>query len=257
MSGRYQKIISPTLVNEFVFGYNWRNEHETVPPDQLTKLENATVGFNITQLFPTANPLGLLPNVTFGGIPNPANITLTGIPEGGLYKTFNVADNITKTLRSHILKAGVFFNRPSIISVASANPGTYNFSTDVNNPLETGYTYANALLGVFASHTEANRVVQASSIYKAFEWFVQDSWKVSRKLTLELGLRFMYSPPGYSPHVEGMFSPAAFNPAQAPQLIRPTLVNGVRSGINPVNGQIYPAVAIGSIAPGSGVSAMV
>jgi hypothetical protein len=193
-----------------------------------------------------------LPNVTFGGIPNVPTITQTNIPLGARYPTIVVTDNFTKTYANHILKAGFFFNRPSVISVATTNRGTLNFSTDVNNPLDTGYTFGNAMLGVFASAAQANRIVQTSNIDTAYEWFVQDSWKATRRLTLELGLRFIYAPPNYTNHPAAMFSPAAWDPTQKVTLITPTLVSGKRVGIDPRNGTIYPAVAIGLIAPGSG-----
>lgn len=252
VSGRYHRLFSPTLVNELVLGYNWRVENEVIPEDVLAKISRAGVGYNAPELFSSANSLGLLPNVTFGGIPNAANITLTNTPLGARYPTYSVTDNITKTFAGHILKAGIFLNRQSVISVATTNRGTLNFSVDVNNPLDTGYTYSNALLGVFASAGQANRIVQTSTIYKAYEWFVQDSWKVHRRLTLDLGLRFVKTGPGYTNHVAGMFSPAAWNPANVPALIRPTLVDGARRGIDPNTGTIYPAVAIGLIAPGKG-----
>jgi|tagenome__1003787_1003787.scaffolds.fasta_scaffold20977398_4 hypothetical protein len=47
-----------------------------------------------------------------------------------------------------------------------------------------------------------------------------------------------------------MFSPAAWDPSSAPVLIRPALVDGIRRGMDPVNGTIYPAIAIGQLAPG-------
>jgi hypothetical protein len=46
--------------------------------------------------------------------------------------------------------------------------------------------------------------------------------------------------------------PGLFSPSQAVQLIRPTLVNGVRMGVSPTTGQVYPAALIGAYAPGSG-----
>ena len=53
VSVRYQKIFSPTLVNEFIAGYNWRYEFETIPDDQLAKLTKSAVGFNVR---PTVSP---------------------------------------------------------------------------------------------------------------------------------------------------------------------------------------------------------
>lgn len=255
LSGRYQKILSPTLVNELVLGYNWRVEFEAIPDEELKKITRATVGYNAPQLFPQSNPLNLLPNVTFGGIPNVANITLTNIPLGARYPTYTISDNITKTFSRHVVKAGIFLNRQSVVSVATTNRGTLNFAVDVNNPLDTGYTYANAAVGSFASAAQSNRIVQTSTIYKAVEWFVQDSWKLSRRFTVELGLRFIQTVPGYTNHPAGMFSTDAWKAADQPALITPATVGGRRVGIDPRTGNVFPVPAIGLIAPGSGNAA--
>ncbi len=191
VSSRYQRIFSPTLVNELVLGYNWRWEAETVPDDQLAKLTRSAVGYNAAQLFPSSNPLNLLPNVTFSGIPNTANITLTNMPYEQRYPTVTITNNITKTAGAHILKAGIFLNRQSINGIASTNRGSLNFGSNSSNPFETGHTFANAALGVFNNVSQANRYVFGSSIYKAYEWFVQDSWRATRRLTLEFGVRFV------------------------------------------------------------------
>ena len=66
-----------------------------------------------------------------------------------------------------------------------------SFATDTNNPLETGYTFANSMFGNFTSVSQANRNVQSSTIMKSTEWFVQDSWKATRRLTFEIGVRFI------------------------------------------------------------------
>ena len=49
-----------------------------------------------------------------------------------------------------------------------------------------------------------------------------------------------------------MFNPSAYDPKQAVSLITPALVGGKRMGVDPRTGAVYPAVAIGQIAPGSG-----
>ena len=106
--------------------------------------------------------------------------------------------------------------------------------------------------GVFSSYSQANRIVATNNIETAFEWFAQDTWKVSRTLTLELGARFIYAPPIHTNHPAALFRPSAYNPSQAVSLITPSLVNGKRVGVDPRTGTVYPAVAIGQIAPGSG-----
>jgi hypothetical protein len=252
ISARYHRIISPTTVNELVLGYNWRVEDEVLPDAELARLTRQAVGYNAPQLFPGSNPLNLIPNVTFGGIPNAANITLTNIPTVGKYPTYSVTDNITRTFSHHILKAGVFLNRQSTISEAATNRGALDFTVNVNNPLDSGFTYANALLGVFNSASQANRIVHTSAVWKAYEFFVQDNWKASRRLTFDLGVRFVKAMAPYNNGLAGMWSPTAWRADQQFSLIRPTLVNNVRMGIDPRTGVTYPAVAIGLIAPNSG-----
>jgi hypothetical protein len=252
VSGRYQKIFSPTLVNELVLGYNWRWENETIPDNELQKITRATVGFNASQLYPNSNPLNLLPNVTWGGIPNTANITLTNVPYEVRYPTYTITDNITKTSGPHIFKAGIFLIRQSTNGISSTNRGTYNFASNANNPFETGYTWANTAFGVFNNVSQANRFVRGGTIFKAYEWFLQDSWKAHRRLTLEIGARFITSPPGYGTTIESAWQRSSWQRAQAPQLIRPTTVGGRRAGIHPVTGEVYSVVAIGAIAPNTG-----
>ncbi len=217
LSGRYQKIFSPTLVNELYLGYNWRVEGEDIPEDVLQAISRSGTGYNGAQLYPASNPDGLLPNVTFGGISNPANITLTNIPLGNRYPTYTITDNLTKTISNHIFKAGIFLNRQAVgPSLANSSRGALNFSVDVNNPFDTRYTYSNALLGSFSSFAQANRIVSSSTVWKAAEWFVQDSWKVHRRLTLEIGLRFLWMSSPLKNNPSSMFSPAAWSAAQRP-----------------------------------------
>ncbi len=160
VTARYQKVLSPTLVNELSVAKNWRWEAELIPQDELDKYTRAKVGFNTPQLYPNSNPLNLLPNVSWGGITNAASLTLTNIPLEALYTTYIVTDNITKSYQNHIFKAGIFYNRPAVNSTATTNRGTISFATDVNNPLETGYTYANSM---FVSSIRSRSLTATSS----------------------------------------------------------------------------------------------
>jgi hypothetical protein len=254
VSARYVKVLSPTLVNELVLGYNWRWENETIPDDQFQKLTRTAAGYNAPQLFPSSNPMNLLPNVTFGGsnTPNTANVTLTNVPYEVIYPTYTITNNISKTIGTHNTRFGIFLNRQSNTGVASTNRGSLNFSSTTNNPLDSGHTFANAMMGVYNSVAQANRYVRGGTIFKSYEWFAQDSWRVTRRLTLEYGMRFVTSPPGYGTTTEAAFSLSRWKPQAEVQLIRPQMVNGKRMGVHPVNGQVYPAVAIGAIAPGTG-----
>ena len=89
------------------------------------------------------------------------------------------------------------------------------------------------------------------------EFYVQDSWRswrITRKLTLDYGLGIGTYIPVWTRNLEASsFDPSKFNSVQAPLLYQPAFnPQGVRSALNPVNGQYLPAVEIGLIIPGTG-----
>ena len=69
-----------------------------------------------------------------------------------------------------------------------------DFGVNVNNPLDTGWAFANAALGVFNQYTEASANPRLHAQRTAIESFVQDNWKVHRRLTLDIGLRLYWTP---------------------------------------------------------------
>jgi hypothetical protein len=58
------------------------------------------------------------------------------------------------------------------------------FGTDSANPLDTGHPYANLLYGGVQAYGQDNKRQVNHARYTQFEWFAQDTWKVSRRLTL-------------------------------------------------------------------------
>ena len=132
--------------------------------------------------------------------------------------------------------------------------GTFNFSKDVNNPLDTNWSFANAALGIFDSYTESNARYGANERQAIVEWFVQDTWKITKRLTLDYGMRFTWANQMY-PHYAGQQSVlalSALQSRQAPVLYQPVLSNGVRMAQNPLNGRVAAAGYIGIFVPGTG-----
>jgi len=79
---------------------------------------------------------------------------------------------------------------------------------------------------------------------------VQDSWRVNRRVSLDLGMRFMY--PGTITTwgtTVGMFNDSQYNPAQAGQLLYPAVVNGQNVSINRATGAVYQLARGGSFDP--------
>ena len=79
----------------------------------------------------------------------------------------------------------------------SAYDGSITFNTS-GNPNTTGYALADALLGNFHTYTEAAYDPMGNYRYTEPGAFVDDSWKASRKLSINLGLRYEYMMAMYS-----------------------------------------------------------
>ncbi len=255
---RYTGVISPTVINELNIGHTRRPEQATASEDEIARNQRAQIGYTASQFNPLSNPFGLIPNATFGGVPSAANLNLEGrFPFVQNLKAFNLTDNVTKTLGPHTVKAGIMIERNYQGSNSNGSyAGAIDFANDGNNPLNVGYAYANAALGVFTTYSEASNRTMLRFRQHGFDWFVQDSWRATRRLTIEAGVRFHYIIPLYmSTDQLSSFAPELYSAAKQPKLIQPAMVNGVRRGVHPVTGVIYPADLIGSIALGTGDTA--
>jgi hypothetical protein len=142
--------------------------------------------------------------------------------------TWDALANLTKVWGSHSAKFGVYFQhsyKPQSI-FASFN-SQINFIDDSANPFDTGYSYANAATGVFNQYTQASKFALPEWRYKNFEWYAQDNWKVSRRLTLDYGVRFYYLTPQWDTTLQASnFLPDRFDPSQAANLFRPVCIGG-------------------------------
>ena len=76
-----------------------------------------------------------------------------------------------------------------------APEGSVNFANDTNNPLDSGFGFANAALGIFTSYQQQNALLEGTLIYHNRDFYLQDNWKVSPKLTLDYGMRFTHHGP--------------------------------------------------------------
>src|SRR5262249_25002692 len=73
---RYTHIFKPTLLNEFRAGGLTQPVDTSATPEDLKTNQRSTVGFVAGQLFPSANPLSVIPNASFGGVTNAAKLSL-------------------------------------------------------------------------------------------------------------------------------------------------------------------------------------
>jgi hypothetical protein len=259
VGGTVTWIITPTLVHETTVGWNGWTENQLYDPKWLAKLQRNTLGITFGQLYPKSNPLNLIPAMSFSGIDNAATTAWEGrFPMDDLADTYSVTDSITKVAGRHTVKAGLQFEHVHYIFQQSGTSdnfaGKFAFQSDSKNPNNTGYAYSNALIGAFQTYAESTNRSQYSPVTPILEFYIQDSWKVSRRLTLDLGVRFTDGLAQYMANDYcSTFIPARYNPANAPLLYRPVLdASKTRVAQDPRTGALLPAVYIGQQVPGTG-----
>ena len=246
---------SPTLVNEFTFGVN--RAKQTVDPltdAGLARNVRANVTPNLPQFFPSANARNLIPQANFGGVPNAGVLNIEQrFPFFGTNNIWNWSNNLSKIYSGHNVKAGIYVERTTRNAArGSAFNGTFNFNRDVNNPFDTNYAYSNALLGSVQSYSEANNKPDGHARYLNVEWFIQDAWKVTRRFTIDAGLRFYFIQPTWSAGDQlAAFDLAGYDRTKQPALIQPFRnAAGARVGRDPVTGLELSPASIGQFASG-------
>ena len=193
----------------------------------IDRNDRVKLGMTLPQFNPAINPLNLVPNATFGGgIANAPQFNIEQrFPFFGTNNIWNYSDNISKIWGAHNMKAGFYLEYTTRNAArAAAFNGTFNFDRNTNNPLDTNHPFANALLGVVNSYTEADKKLDGHARYKNIEWFVQDNWKATKRLTLDYGLRFYWIQPTLSDGDNlAYFDPKLYDASKQPALMHAVL----------------------------------
>jgi hypothetical protein len=193
-------VFSPTMTNEFVFAYSFIG-FPNVFADPA-KVDRTKVGYNYKGIF--KNGVVQIPSFGQSGgeaglVFNPGGFEAGGA-SAGLYANKympSISDSVTKVWGTHTLKAG--FNWEWIRNAQPANNNTNGFiQLSASNANSLGNPFADLAMGVLSGGYNESSVNRVNDIaYNSYEGFVQDSWKVNRKLTLELGIRLSHLQPWY------------------------------------------------------------
>jgi hypothetical protein len=235
-------VISPTLTNEFIFNYNHLTQVVDIRDDVAkNSYDRDTLGFTFKELYSNSNLRNRFPTFSCGTGCSMSSFAPGWLSEG---KTFAFTDNLTKNIGAHTFKAGLFANRNNNGQQPSwTDTININFAPNAQNPNDTNNQLANLLLGNYTSVSQTNGVFYGSFRFFGVEAFAQDSWKVNRRLTVELGVRWAYLGPTntYGRFLQNYFLPGSYNPAQAVSI---ETSSGLRNGSvipgsgNPFNGMV-------------------
>ena len=238
--------ITPTIINQLTLGYSWNDYAYFLNATQLDRanMDNPPSFHNFAKdpLYnqpavsrpesPAGQPFYAagIPNVTFGG----GQYSETGVgqpfcngtcPNYNYNPMYSVADAISKTVGVHNFKAGIYWewNQKKETGGSGTPQGAYNFSGGSNDFFQanTQDGFANAYLGNIASYSEGQRVVGYKSSV-SLEAFIQDNWRVTKRLTLDLGVRFSHLPAMQDVGQNmTMFVPRTYNAGQAERIFYP------------------------------------
>ena len=223
-------ILNSTIVNEFNFGMRHDSEGFIPSTGIAEQLTRSAIGYTAPQLFPANNSMNLVPIANgWGSVQGtPANINWLNRwgETGNDYIQPSFADNLSITHQSHSLKVGMYFERLLNSEAPGGNwSGTLSFSTATAFTTalgSTGYSYANALLGNFNSYSEQSGRPFTNNEIHLLQSYVQDEWRVNRRLTLNYGLRVGYHSPFFQRDSQGaIFDPLLYKPGKAPLLYLP------------------------------------
>jgi hypothetical protein len=215
-------IFSPSTMNHFSFSLS----HDIIVGDpQNSLLKRSTLGVTGPELLP-GNRFGTVPDLSFSGF--------AGYNSGDRIKKnnsiFQWREDFSKVWGTHSLKVGAHVTRSRTDeNIRFNDQGAVTFTTSAR--LTTRNVVGDVLLGNFQNYTESGADADYWGRFNEIDLYFQDSWKVSRRLTVEMGVRYNYIPAFYN--VLGntsTFVPGLFDRTKAPQV----------------------AAADGSITPGTG-----
>lgn len=226
----YTRVFTPTLLNDFSFGY----ARSYIPlisdtagglyPQKagLTGLPGGTDPGSAGDVFPTIN---------FGG-PNAPNVWAgtNAVAFNQTQNVYSMLDNVLWVHGKHAVEFGFQLQRAqdNNINPDGGTRATFSFSNNETAGFSptgtllttTGHAYASYLLGaVDSSGITDNYVTELGSRFHSYAGFVQDDWKVNSRLTLNLGLRYDLMKPYHEAYNRVSFmNPLMPNPAADGQL---------------------------------------
>jgi Carboxypeptidase regulatory-like domain len=201
--GNLTWAISPRIVNEVEFAYS----QGTIAGALSGQANSPSVLSALTNKLANPDPYGRIPSAAILD----GSVTVVSQGSAPYFERNldrNIFDNISFTLRNHTLRAGL--TAQQMLKTEDASEGNPNF--DFN-------TWGDFLLGNASQYSQASRDIVPDLQFWNTEAFVQDDWKVTRRLNVALGLRWTRFPsPADAKNTLNNFDPLVYNSSEAPAL---------------------------------------
>jgi hypothetical protein len=213
--------ISPSLVNEVAFNYNGNRIHITpYAATGMTSLSlptcSAPCDFSKSRLFTGPNNMNRIPNITLSH-QSGANFQIASWPWVNSANGYQIRDDVSWTKGAHQFKiGGSWALYKKVQDLFGTTQGAFTFQGSPDAQTFTRNSFADFLLGTAAGYQEL--AVQDHGVWPNVSWaaYIQDNWRTTNRLTLNLGLRWDGIPHAYeSNNRMGNFYPSLYDPAQA------------------------------------------
>jgi carboxypeptidase family protein len=241
---RLTTIFGPTMINTFQFSYS---NNRIFITNGIGKDINTEINSKVASVFP--------------GVPGHAHAIFWGAPEQGIgnnlwnaapwnnaHDIFSWKDDFSKTSGNHNFRVGAFYSYdkkdedccgasettpqfwgPTAVPGGAGIGGGWGPAEAPGNGNNvTGNGLADLLLkGAYWGGSEQSSQPRSKVRWKDIEFYYADTWRASRRLTLDYGVRWSILPPSIQADDRiGNFIPSLYDPSQGSS--------------NPLNGMIYP-----------------
>jgi hypothetical protein len=250
-------VLNPSLTNEFSAGYTRFTLKQALA--NLDTVSRTALNYPYANLFTSSSDL--IPNVDFEGSGQINNNQLyinggEAPPYLGAQNNYTVNDNLTKVWGKHLFKFG-FFGQLGRFNLLTTGNDNGSVTTDTYTGV-SGNDWADLLMGFTSGFTQSSANIEAGMVNKRFDFFAQDTWKATSKLTLNYGMRLDHI--GWWYDSKGritIFNPAAYVAGSAL-----TAYTGMQShatnssvplsGFKPLSFQVAPSVGFAYDLSGNG-----
>jgi hypothetical protein len=243
--------VSPSLVNEFTFGAAADMVRLT---SEGAGYDRRNYGIDFPYFFGAGSKMmpEKIPDVSVSGI---ASFSARSYPTHSSGPIYQWRDNLTKIFRGHTVKTGFFVeysgqNDFDMVAGRSQN-GIFTFAASRANPLTTGNSMADMLIGNYDTYVEIGQRAYVPWRSTLVEAYVQDSWKMRPDFNLEYGIRWSHLPRFHSPYNNFLsFNPTFYDRSRS-VAVRPdgSIVPGsgfLYNGLT-LPGEGWPEAAIGRV----------
>jgi len=223
MIGKVTSTIGANLINTAEFSYS--NNRIIITPGGTSAALAATLNADFPTLFPgdlKSHAVGI-PALNLGGT---GGTTQMIAPWSNKRDLLNFRDDVSWVHGKHTVKFGAFlgFNLKNEDTGGASAERTNFVTTDSNVDLTQGTKWisggsglANAMVpgNVFAHLSETSTDVYNQMRWRDYEFYVGDSWKVNRKLTVDVGVRYsMLLTPYQANGLMTSFNPGLYDPTK-------------------------------------------